>query len=355
VEGKPDATPLHAPAAVFAGGDEMPDLRVLCLEVTKKCNMSPPCRYCSAYSIKEEGEKLSLDEEKALLDHVSSFAKPIVLFTGGEPLMREDIFELAEYAHQKGMPVGLPTNGILLTKREAELMKEVGIYRACIDLDGASPEIHNSLRGEFELALKGIQICKQEGLSLQVNSVITRLNKDEMPALLELLQKLRVDAWHVFFLVPTKGFEEDYMLSPEEYEEALKWLSQNRKGAGMEVAATCAPQYLRFFGEVSRGEWKVARGCSAGIGFVFISHLGNVYPCDHLPLSAGNIRERDFEDIWSNAAIFKELRDFNKLKGKCGICEYKNICGGCRARAYFHYGDYLEEDPGCIYVPQHAA
>jgi len=314
--------------------------------------MSPPCRYCSAYSIKEEGEELTLDEEKALLDHVSSFAKPIVLFTGGEPLMREDIFELAEYCRQKGLPVGLPTNGILLTKREAQLMKKAGVYTACLDLDGASEGVHNSLRGEFDAAVRGIQLCKEEGLRLQVNSVITKLNKDEMPALLEFVQELGVDAWHVFFLVPTKGYPGDYMLSPEEYEEALVWLSQKRRETKMEIAATCAPQYLRFFGEVIRGEWRVARGCSAGLGFVFVSHLGNVYPCDHLPISAGNIRERKFEDIWSNSEIFASLRDFDRLKGKCGICEYKSICGGCRARAYFHYGDYLQEDPGCIYVPQ---
>jgi radical SAM protein with 4Fe4S-binding SPASM domain len=329
----------------------MAELRVLCLEVIKRCNMSPPCKYCSAYSIEERGKELTLDEEKALLDHISSFAHPIVLFTGGEPLIRDDIFELAEYAWRRGMPVGLPTNGILITKKKAELMKKARIYRACIDLDGACEETHNSLRGEFELAVKGIQLCKEEGLSLQVNSVITRLNKDEMPALLKFVQELGVDAWHVFFLVPTRRFQEDYMLSPEEYEEALVWLSQKRREVKMEIAATCAPQYLRFFGEVLRGEWRVARGCSAGIGFVFVSHLGNVYPCDHLPLSAGNVREREFEDIWSNSDIFKALRDFNQLKGKCGVCEYKNICGGCRARAYFHYGDYLEEDPACIYAP----
>jgi radical SAM protein with 4Fe4S-binding SPASM domain len=330
----------------------MPNLRVLCLEVTKECNMSPPCKYCSAYSIEEEGKELTLDEEKTLLDHVSSFARPLVLFTGGEPLMREDIFELAEYSRKKGLPVGLPTNGILLTKREAELMKKVGVYRACVDLDGASKEVHNSLRGEFDAAVRAIKLCKDEGLSTQVNSVITKLNKDEMLALLEFVQKLGVDAWHVFFLVPTKSFQEDYMLSPEEYEEALAWLSQKRKNAGIEIAATCAPQYLRFFGDVTRGEWKVTRGCSAGIGFVFVSHLGNVYPCDHLPISAGNIRKREFKDIWNNSEIFENLRDFSKLKGKCGVCKYKSICGGCRARAYFHYGDYLEEDPGCVYVPK---
>ena len=330
----------------------MTDLRVLCLEVTKECNMSPPCRYCSAYSIKEEGKELTLDEEKALLDHISSFARPLVLFTGGEPLMRDDIFELAQYCRQKGFPVGLPTNGILLTKREAELMKKAGVYRACVDLDGASEEVHNSLRGEFNSAVKAIQLCKDEGLSTQVNSVITKLNKDQMPALLQFVRKLGVDAWHVFFLVPTKAYSEDYMLSPQEYEDALKWLASVRDKAGIEVAATCAPQYLRFFGEVTRGGWRVARGCSAGIGFVFVSHQGNVYPCDHLPISAGNIRERKFEDIWSNSEIFENLRDFNKLKGRCGVCEYKGICGGCRARAYFHYGDYLQEDPGCVYEPK---
>jgi len=300
----------------------------------------------------EEGEELTIEEEFSLLDQVSSFAKPLVLLTGGEPLVREDIFELIAYAAQKGLPVGLATNGTLVTTAKAKRLSEANVYRVAIDLDGASKEIHNSLRGEFELALRGIKLCKEEGLSLQVNSVITKSNRDEMPALAEFVEKLAVDAWHVFFLVPTKSFQEDYMLSPKEYEEALVWLSQKRRETKMEIAATCAPQYLRFFGEVTRGEWKVARGCSAGIGFVFVSHMGNVYPCDHLPLSAGNIRELGFEDIWSNSEVFANLRDYDKLKGKCGICEYRNICGGCRARAYFHYGDYLQEDPGCIFVPK---
>ncbi len=263
----------------------MADLRVLCLEVTKKCNLKP-CRYCCAYAITEEGEESTLDEEKALLDNVASFAKPLVLFTGGEPLMREDFFELARYASQIGLPTGLGTNGTLITRREAKKLKEARIYRVAIDLDGASKESHNSLRSEFELALRGIEFCKNEGLSLQINSVITNLNKNQMPDLLEFAQELGADAWHVFFLVPVKSFEEDYMLSPQEYEEVLIWLSQKKKEAKIEIAATCAPQYLRFFGEVIRGEWRVARGCSAGISFVFVSHLGNVYPCDHLPISA---------------------------------------------------------------------
>ena len=330
----------------------MANLRVLCLEVTKRCNMSPPCRYCSAYSIKEEGEELTIDEEKRLLDLVSSFAKPLVLFTGGEPLMRDNLSELAAYARQKGLPTGLGTNGTLITEKEARKLKEAGMYRVAIDLDGTNEGTHNSLRGEFKEALRGCELCKDAGLSLQINSVITKVNKNEMPDILQLAQTLGADAWHVFFLVPVKGFEEDYMLSPEEYEESLKWLAQKRRESKIEIAATCAPQYLRFFGEVTRGEWKVARGCSAGISFVFVSHLGNVYPCDHLPVKAGNIREKDFKDIWDNAEVFQNLRSFNKLQGKCGACEYKDICGGCRARAYFHYGDYLQEDPACLYVPQ---
>jgi radical SAM protein with 4Fe4S-binding SPASM domain len=328
----------------------MSNLRVLCLETTRECNLQ--CKYCSAYSIKEEGKELTLGEEFSLIDEISSFAKPLVLFTGGEPLMREGIFELAEYCWQKGLPVGLGTNGTLITGDKARKLKEAHVYRVAIDLDGASAEIHNSLRGEFDNALQGIKYCQEEGLSVQVNSVITDINKDEMPALLEFIQELGVDAWHVFFLVPTKSFPEGYMLSPEQYEAALEWLSGKRREVNMEIAATCAPQYLRFFGEVTRGEWKVARGCSAGISFVFVSHRGNVYPCDHLPISAGNVRKRGFNDIWSNSEVFENLRDFGKLKGKCGICKYKNICGGCRARAYFHYGDYLEEDPGCVYKPQ---
>ena len=328
---------------------------VILLEATQECNLN--CKYCSAYSMRgmEKGKDLTLDEEKLLMDSISSWYKdsrpPLLLFTGGEPLMRDDIYELIAYAGQKGLLTGLATNGTLVTEDVARKLKEAGIYRVAIDLDGANERVHNSLRGEFEQALKGCEVCQTAGLSLQVNSMITKINKGEMPNILDLAERLGVDAWHVFFLVPVKHFDEEYMLSPEGYEESLKWLASIRNEARIEIAATCAPQYLRFFGEVTRGKWRVARGCSAGITFVYISHRGNVYPCDHLPILAGNIREGDFKDIWDEAEVFQNLRDFSKLKGKCGDCKYKDICGGCRARAYFHHGDYLQEDPACLYLP----
>ena len=328
---------------------------VILLEVTQRCNLN--CKYCSAYSMRgmEKGEDLTLEEEKKFLDHISSLYEnsrpPLLLFTGGEPLMRDDIYELAGYAGQKGVLTGLATNGTLITEEKARKLKEAGIYRVAIDLDGANEGVHNSLRGEFRETLNGIECCKEAGLSLQVNSMITGVNKSEMPDILQLAEALGVDAWHVFFLVPVKHFDEDYMLSPEEYEESLKWLASVRDEAKIEIAATCAPQYLRFFGEVTRGKWRVARGCSAGISFVYVSRKGNVYPCDHLPVLAGNISERNFKGIWDDAEVFQNLRDFSKLKGKCGSCQYKDICGGCRARAYFHYGDYLQEDPACLYEP----
>jgi radical SAM protein with 4Fe4S-binding SPASM domain len=303
----------------------------------------------------EKGKDLTLEEEKLLMDNISSWYKdsrpPLLLFTGGEPLLRDDVYELIAYAGQKGLLTGLATNGTLVTEDVARKLKEAGIYRVAIDLDGANERVHDSLRGEFKQALKGCEICQDAGLSLQVNSMVTKINKGEMPNILDLAERLGVDAWHVFFLVPVKHFDEDYMLSPEEYEESLKWLASIKNEARIEIAATCAPQYLRFFGEVTRGKWRVARGCSAGITFVYISHKGNVYPCDHLPILAGNIREENFKDIWDEAEVFQNLRDFSKLKGKCGDCKYKDICGGCRARAYFHYGDYLQEDPACLYLP----
>ena len=329
---------------------------VILLELTQECNLN--CRYCSAYSMRGmgEGKDLTLEEGKEFLDHISSLYKgsrpPLLLFTGGEPLMRDDVYELIRYAGQKGLLTGLATNGTLITEEAARKLKEARLFRVAIDLDAASEEIHNSLRGEFKEAIGGIEHCKDAGLSLQINSMITSINKSEMPDILRLAERLDVDAWHVFFLVPVKHFDEEYMLSPEEYEEALKWLAGIKDKAKMEIAATCAPQYLRFFGEVTRGKWKVARGCSAGTSFVYVSHQGNVYPCDHLPILAGNIKERDFRDIWDNAEVFQNLRDFKKLKGKCGTCGYKDICGGCRARAYFHYGDYLQEDPACLYDSQ---
>lgn len=328
---------------------------VILVEVTQKCNLN--CKYCSAYSMRgmEEGKDLTLKEEKKFLDHVSSLyrgSRPsLLLFTGGEPLLRDDIYELIKYAGQNTLITGLATNGTLVTEERAERLKETKLYRVAIDLDGSNEEIHNSLRGGFKEALRGCEICKNAGLSLQINSMITSINRNEMPDILRLAETLGADAWHVFFLVPVKHFDEEYMLPPEEYEESLRWLASIKDQAKLEVAATCAPQYLRFFGEVTRGKWRVARGCSAGIGFVYISHKGNVYPCDHLPVSAGNIRQTDFKDIWDNAEVFQNLRDFSKLKGKCGRCEYKDICGGCRARAYFHYGDYLQEDPACLYSP----
>jgi len=329
---------------------------VILMEVTQECNLN--CRYCSAYSMRgmENGKDLTLEEEKKFLDRVSSWYEgsrpPLLLFTGGEPLMRDDIYELIDYAGRKGLITGLATNGTLITEKEAEKLKEAKLYRVAIDLDGATEGIHNSLRDEFKETLRGCELCKDAGLSLQINSMITNLNKSEMPNILRLTETLGSDAWHVFFLVPVKHFDEEYMLSPDEYEEVLKWLVSIRDRTEIEIAATCAPQYLRFFGEVTRGRWRVARGCSAGIGFVYVSHKGNVYPCDHLPILAGNIRGRDFEDIWDSAEVLQELRDFGKLKGKCGVCEYRDICGGCRARAYFHYGDHLQEDPACLYSPK---
>ena len=326
---------------------------VILLETTQSCNLN--CRYCSAYSMRgmESGEDLTLDEEKSLLRHISSLYSdsrpPLLLFTGGEPLMRDDIYELVEYAGQEGLLTGLATNGTLVTEEAARKLKDTGVYRVAIDLDGAEEKVHNSLRAGFKEAMAGIKHCQNAGLSLQINSMITSLNKNEMPGILDLAEKLGVDAWHVFFLVPVKQFNEDYMLPPEEYEEALKWLAGVKDKAKIEVAATCAPQYLRFFGEVTRGKWRVARGCSAGVSFVYVSHQGNVYPCDHLPVLAGSIRESDFKEIWDNAEVFQNLRDFSKLKGRCGICQYKDICGGCRARAYYETGDYLQEDPACSY------
>jgi radical SAM protein with 4Fe4S-binding SPASM domain len=304
----------------------------------------------------EKGKDLTLDEEKEFLSHISSLYRdsrpPLLLFTGGEPLLRDDIYELVKDAGQKGLLTGLATNGTLITEEAARRLKDAGVYRIAIDLDGAEEKVHNSLRAGFQEAVTGIKRCKDAGLSLQINSMITNINKSEMPNILDLAEKLGVDAWHVFFLVPVKQFGGDYMLSSEEYEEALKWLSGVKDKAKIEVAATCAPQYLRFFGEVTRGKWRVARGCSAGVSFVYVSHQGNVYPCDHLPVLAGSIREKSFKEIWDSAEVFQNLRDFSKLKGKCGLCQYKDICGGCRARAYYETGDYLQEDPACFHELQ---
>jgi heme b synthase len=262
-------------------------------------------------------------------------------------------------------------NGTLLTPEIVEKLKQSGIQRISVSLDGASPQTHDDFRGldhAFDDAIRGIKFAKAAGLEFQINTTITKTNLKEIPAILKLAEDLGAVALHIFLLVPTgRGkYIVDSGIDAVEYEQTLNWFYDQRDKTPLQLKATCAPHYYRILRQRAHAEGKtvsfeshgldaVTRGCLAGTGFCFISHVGRVQTCGFLDVTCGNIREESFKDVWENSRVFNELRDFSNLTGKCGACEYKRVCGGCRARAYEATGSYLAEEPLCTYQPSKKA
>jgi heme b synthase len=313
---------------------------------------------------------LDTDASLALLDQISEVGKPVVILTGGEPLLRPDIFQVARYGTEKGLRMVMAPNGTLITAVIAKEMVEAGIQRISVSLDGATRESHDRFRkveGAFDGALRGIELAKQAGVEFQINTTITQKNLEEIPKIQELAVKLGAVAHHIFLLVPTgRGkYIVDQEISSEQYEQTLNWFYDQRDKVPLQLKATCAPHYYRILRERAREERKsvtfkthgldaVTRGCLGGTGFCFISHTGIVQPCGFLDLDCGNVKKSPFGVIWNESKIFKTLRNYNSLNGKCGRCEYRKVCGGCRARAYEATGDYLAEEPLCLYQPKGA-
>jgi len=358
----------HPPSKAPNSGDKdrESNLRLVAWEVTRNCNLS--CIHCRASATKGPYlNELDTVASIALLDQISEVGKPVVILTGGEPLLRPDIFELARYGTQKGLRMVMAPNGTLITEKTAEEMAQAGVQRISVSLDGATRESHDRFRqvdGAFDGAIRGIQRAKEAGVQFQVNTTITQQNLDEIPRIQELAAKLGAVAHHIFLLVPTgRGkYIVDQEISSEQYEQTLNWFYDQRDRVSMQLKATCAPHYYRILRERAHEEGKsvtfkthgldaVTRGCLGGTGFCFISHTGIVQPCGFLDLNCGDVTTTTFGDVWNESEIFKTLRNFNNLKGKCGRCEYRKVCGGCRARAYEATGDYLAEEPLCLYQP----
>ena len=342
--------------------------RLVAWELTNACNLA--CIHCRASAIKDPApDELSTAQAKHFVDELIEY-KPIIILTGGEPLLRADVYDIAHYASGHGLRVVLATNGTLLTPNIARKLKEAGIQRVSISIDGAKEETHDTFRGEpgaFEGAMRGIDILKKEGISFQINTTITKRNLEEIPGIYDLALELGASALHIFLLVPTgRGEEiESEEIPPQEYEHVLNWFYDKSKGSRIQLKATCAPHYFRIMRQRAKAEGiKITRethgleamtkGCLGGSGFCFVSSRGDVYPCGYLPALAGNIRQRPFKMIWEKSKVFNHLRNPAMLKGKCGACEYRMVCGGCRARAYAATGDYLDEEPYCVYVPVRA-
>ncbi|MDQ7032090.1 MAG: heme b synthase [Desulfonauticus sp.] len=343
------------------------NLRLVAWEVTRACNLA--CKHCRAEARFEpfEGE-LDTKEALALIDEFKAVGDPVIIFTGGEPLLRKDIFELIGYATSCGLRSVMAPNGTLITLENAREMKQAGVQRCSISLDGPDAKSHDDFRGQpgaFEGALRGIDYLKQAGIPFQINTTVTKQNLAYFKDIFSLVRELGAVAWHIFMLVPTGRADaiRDEIISAQEYEEVLNWFYDFRKTTDMHLKATCAPHYYRIMRQRAREEGlkvdretfgldAVTRGCLGGIGFCFVSHSGQVQPCGYLELDCGQVREIPFSKIWESSPVFLNLRDPSRYEGKCGICEYHRVCGGCRARAYTMSGNYLAEEPLCTYQPK---
>jgi heme b synthase len=320
-------------------------------------------------------EDLTTSEAKELIDQIVAFASPILILSGGEPLFRPDIFEIADYATAQGLRVALATNATLVDAVTAQEIVAAGVQRVSISLDGATAATHDAFRaipGAFDRALAGFRQLKALGMSMQINTTVARHDVDELPQILELALAMGADALHIFLLVPVGcGVEiaDEQMITAREYEDVLNWFHERDQEGLLQLKATCAPHYFRIIRQRAKlsphhgrptamdsgGSHRLhamTKGCLAGTGVCFVSHKGQVFPCGYLPAEAGNIRRQPFREIWESAEVFEALRDSDLLEGKCGLCEFKRICGGCRARAYALTGSYLAEEPYCVYQPR---
>ncbi len=319
---------------------------IIAWETTSACNLQ--CAYCrAAASAKPAPDELSTSEAMAFIDEVVSL-KPMLILSGGEPLLRPDIFLLAKHASDKGLRVSLATNGTLLIPEIVDKIAASGVRRVSISLDGASPEAHDRVRGQgcFDRIMNGIEHLRGK-IDFQINTTITKRNEGEILPMFDLAEKLGAKALHFFFLVPTGRGREKDQISSVEQDKILRLIDLENAKRSLETQVTCAPQYARI-AKVKEGK-RHSGGCLAGSSFVFVSRSGEVYPCGYLPLKAGSIRKQSFLEIWQNSSILKSLRE-RGLKGKCGECGYRKICGGCRARAFALTGDHLESDPSCLEV-----
>ena len=354
--------------------------RVVAWETTRACPLA--CIHCRAEAQHHpDPAQLTTAEGFALLKDIASMGGPTVLIlTGGEPLTRPDIFDLAEFGSGQGLYMAIsPDDGRLLTPETVARLKRCGIQRVSFSLhypDAEENDYFARTPGAFAAAMQGLANLREGGLPFQINTTVTARNADRLPRMYDLVRGLEPATWDLFFLIPTgraRMLRSDEM-PPEEYERTLNWLYDLQKSSPLTVKQTCAPHFRRIerqrakaeggdgrnsptasgpfaSADYSRRHSAGSRGCMSGNGFAFVSHVGEVNGCGYLPLAAGNVRQQPFSEIYRNSPLFAGLRDADRLGGKCGACEYKQLCGGCRARAYADSGDCLGEEPYCVYEP----
>ena len=355
--------------------------RVVAWETTRACPLA--CVHCRAEAQHTaHPAELTTSEGMTLLADIASMGGPtVVILSGGEPLTRPDIFELAGYGTSLGLHMAIsPDDGRLLTPATVARMVDTGIKRVSFSLHYPTPAQNDHFArtpGAFAAAMSGLANLRAGEMPFQINTTVTRRNADSLEEMHALVSSLEPVAWDLFFLVPTgraRGMESEEM-PPEQYERTLNWLFDLQRRTTMPVKQTCAPHFRRVErqreraaeGEIvrpaiaatpfqrtdyGRRHSATSRGCMSGNGFCFVSHLGEVHGCGYLPISAGNLRTQPFSSIYAQSALFASLRDADQLRGKCGACEYRQVCGGCRARAFAASGDVLGEEPYCVYEPR---
>lgn len=343
--------------------------RWIAWEITRRCNLRcVHCRSSSEIEVKAHPD-FATEEAFRIIDDIAAYAKPVMVLSGGEPLLRKDVFDIAGYGTGKGLRMCLATNGTLVTDEICSKIKDSGIRIVSLSLDGSKETVHDDFRsqkGAFAATIRAAGLFREYGIEFIINSSFTKRNQEEIPKVYKLAKELGATAWYLFMIVPTGRGEEimKELISKEDYEKILEWhYEMEKEEKDLLVRPTCAPHYYRVVLQKSREEGNKferrtlkfstggSKGCIAGQLIALIDVDGNVLPCSYFPKPAGNIRKQSFRDIWENSELFIELRDFKKYKGKCGSCEYVTVCGGCRARSYAVHGDYLAEEPFCGYRP----
>ena len=366
--------------------------RVVAWESTLACNLA--CIHCRAHAQTEpDPNELNTDEVKAVIDDMASFGSPIFIISGGEPLMRPDVLEIASYARERGLIPALSPNGTLIDRPMAREIRKAGVSRISVSIDGPNAASHDAIRGvsgAFDAAVEGIANCRAEDVAFQINTTVIRHNLTQLEGIQQWVTQQGAAAWHLFMLVPTGRGSTDDAISAAEYEELLGWIYAQAGQSLVPMRVTCGPQFMRLVAQRggappagierarrhrerqgANGNRAVqqngarhpvsghpgggtSRGCMAADGYCFVSRSGEVYPCGYLPLSGGNVRDRSLQEIYQESNLFKSLRDLGRLEGRCGPCEYRGVCGGCRARSFASTGNILGQDPLCVYEPGQA-
>lgn len=342
-------------------------------EVTRACAYA--CVHCRANAQhRRDPRELTTEEGFALIDRLAAFGSPILIFTGGDPMMRRDLFDLIAYANEKGLRCSLtPTATALPTLERLQKAKEAGIRRVALSLDAPRPAVHDAFRkvqGSWQRTMDILHRAQEVGLSVQVNTTVAKHNVDILPEMVPFLEEVKAVQWSVFFLVPTGRAMAEQIISPEQHEQVFNWLYELSQKAPFDIKGTAAPMYRRVAIERKKAEQgaeelvtfqgagfqyadglnRPTKGVNDGNGFLFISHIGEIEPSGFLPVAAGNVRTDDVVDVYRNHPVFKNLRNYEKLEGPCRTCAYRDVCGGQRGRAYGLTGNYMASDPACVLV-----